>query len=421
MKARHLSPDVVEEVRDFYNRYPYPPPVDNLEKYRRLWDDRQRRRADYHLFWPHRPYREDQSILVAGCGTSQAAKHALRWPAAQITGIDVSETSVQCTRELKGKHNLINLQVHQLAIERVDDLGMTFDQVVCTGVLHHLANPDAGLRALRNVLKPEGAMHLMVYAPYGRTGIYMLQEFCRRIGIHATDGEISDLISALRLLPPQHPLESLLRQAPDFRDPAALADALLNPQDRAYSVPQLFDFIENAGLTFGRWVRQAPYTPQCGVLAKIPQATRIARLSPPEQYGAIELFRGTMARHSLVAYRSDTAGAEQINFSGDSWLDYVPIRMLDTICIQDRLPPGAAAVLINQTHTYTDLFLPIRPLEKQFFDVIDGDRSIREIVERTLSSFSHRPTHLDETRAFFERLWWHDQIVFDASRQPQAV
>ena len=53
---------------------------------------------------------------------------------------------------------------------------MTFDQIVCTGVLHHLADPDVGLSALRSVLKPDGAMQLMVYAPYGRTGIYMLQD-----------------------------------------------------------------------------------------------------------------------------------------------------------------------------------------------------------------------------------------------------
>src|SRR5258708_4323893 len=118
--------DVAEEVRDFYDRYPYPPPVDSLEKYQRQWQDPQRRRADFHLFWPGTPYKEDQSILIAGCGTSQAAKHALRWPAAQVTGIDCSETSLRCTEELKKKYGLKNLQVHQLAIERVNDLGMSF-------------------------------------------------------------------------------------------------------------------------------------------------------------------------------------------------------------------------------------------------------------------------------------------------------
>src|ERR1700723_3708004 len=160
MKAGHLSPDVAEEVRDFYNQYPYPPPVDNLENYRRLWDNRQRRRVDYHLFWPHRSYGEDLSILVAGCGTSQAAKHALRWPAAQVTAIDVSATSVGYTQGLKRKHSLTNLQVKQLPIDRVSELKMSFDQIVCTGVLHHLVDPDAGLAALRSVLKPDGVMHL---------------------------------------------------------------------------------------------------------------------------------------------------------------------------------------------------------------------------------------------------------------------
>jgi SAM-dependent methyltransferase len=340
--AEQLSPpDVTEEVRSFYDRYPYPRPVDNLDKYRQLWQDGQRRRADYHLFWPVRSYREDHCILIAGCGTSQAAKHALRWPAAQVTSIDCSATSVRSTEELKRKYNLTNLQIHQLAIERVNELGMSFDLIVCTGVLHHLADPDAGLSALRNVLKPDGAMHLMVYAPYGRAGIYMLQEFCRRLGIHASDGAIRDLTVALGALPPGHPLENLLREAPDFRHEAALADALLHPQDRAYSVPQLLDFIAKGGLTFGRWVRQAPYSLHCGVIAKLPQATRMARLSPAEQYAAIELFRGTMVRHSVVAYRNDSGGGpQQISLAGDAWLEYVPIRMSDTICVQDRLPPG---------------------------------------------------------------------------------
>lgn len=410
-------PDVAEEVRDFYDRYPYPPPVDDLEKYQRQWQDRQRRRADYHLFWPDRPYKEDQSILVAGCGTSQAAKHAMRWPEAQVTGIDASATSVRHTEELKRKHNLKNLQVHQLGIERVSDLGMSFDQIVCTGVLHHLADPDAGLAALRRVLKPDGAMQLMVYAPYGRAGIYMLQEFCRRVGIHATDGDIRELISALSALPPGHPLETLLRQAPDFRNEAALADALLHPQDRAYSVPQLFNFLEKGGLKFGRWVRQAPYSVHCGVMSKIPQAKRIASLSPAEQYAAIELFRGTMARHSVVAYRNDRSGGTQrVDFSDDAWLGYVPIRMSDTICVQERLPAGAAAVLINQTHTYRDIILPIGPTEKQLFDAINGDRSIADIVGST-----SKRANLDVARAFFQQLWWHDQVVFDTSRQSAAT
>lgn len=406
---------VSEEVRDFYDRYPYPPPVDNLEKYQQCWQDPHRRRAEHHLFWPDRSYREDHSILVAGCGTSQAAKHAMRWPAAQVTGIDISATSIRHTEELKRKYNRTNLHVHQLPIDRVDTLEKTFDQIVCTGVLHHLEDPDAGLASLRRVLKPDGAMHLMVYAPYGRTGVYMLQEFCRRLGLRATNDGIRDLVAALRALPPGHPLENLLREAPDFRQESALADSLLHPRDRAYSVPQLFDFIERAGLAFGRWIRQASYSPQCGVVARIPQASRMALLSPPEQFAAVELFRGTMVRHSAIVYRNDaTAISAPISFAGDAWLRYVPIRMSETISVQERLPAGAAAVLINQNHTYTDIFLTVSPTEKHLFDAIDGNSTMSDIVRKTLPS-SHGQSPLDMARDFFERLWWHDQVVFDAS------
>jgi SAM-dependent methyltransferase len=421
---------VAEEVRDFYDLYPYPRPVDaveynrSLDKYHRLWQDPHRRRADFHLFWPARSYREDQSILIAGCGTSQAARHALRWPAAQVTGIDFSATSVRCTEELKRKYGLNNLQVLQLPIERVGKLETSFDQIVCTGVLHHLADPDAGLKALRNVLKPHGAIHLMVYAPYGRAGIYMLQEFCRRLGIHATDEQIRELITALKVLPPGHPLENLLREAPDFRQEAELADALLHPQDRAYSVPQLFDFIKRAGLVFGRWVKQAPYSAHCGVIAKLPQASRIARLPSAEGYAAVELFRGTMVRHSAVLYRKDIPGGPQpVSFTGEAWPGYVPIRIADTICVQgrgqtpERLPPGTAAVLINQTHTYRDLFMPINAAEKRWLDAMDGTRSIGNIMERTMPS-SPQKSQLEAARNFFERLWLYDQVVFDASPQP---
>jgi hypothetical protein len=77
------------------------------------------------------------------------------------------------------------------------------------------------------------------------------------------------------------------------------------------------------------------------------------------------------------------------------------------------LPPGAAGVLINQTHAYADLIMPIDSTEKGLFDAIDGRRSIGAIVEGASSQTKAR---LDIAATFFENLWWYDQVVFDASR-----
>ena len=411
------SVKVADEVRDFYERYPYPPPVDCLEEYEQHWRDPQRRRADFHLYWPGHSYREDQSILIAGCGTSQAAKHALRWPAAEVTGIDCSAASVQHTEKLKTKHGIKNLSVHQLDIEEVPELGMSFDQVVCTGVLHHLADPVKALRALRSVLKPDGAMQLMVYAPYGRAGVYILQEFCRRLGIETGRREIQDLVATLRELPAGHPLQVLLPKAKDFRSESAIADTLLHPRDRAYSVPQFLELIQKGGLTFGRWIKQAPYLVHCGVMARIPQSDRIARLLPADQYAMAELFRGTMVRHSAIVYGDgdDQRTPQELNYADGTWSRWIPIRMPATICVRDAECTGAVAILINQSHTDRDLFLPISQMEKEWFDAIDGAHSIGEIVD-AVPCLAGRTMKLAVTRTFFKRLWWHDQVVFDSSR-----
>ena len=298
---------------------PYPAPLTSLDEHRDLYKNPDRRRAQFHLMWPTEPLRGNQEILVAGCGTSQAARYALREPEARITAIDISETSLVTRASSSRNIDLENLELQQLPIENVGELGRTFDQVVCTGVLHHLPDPDVGLRALRDVLRPQGAMHLMVYALYGRTGIYMMQEYCRLLGITTSDdGPARASATTLQKLPATHPIAGVMRGAMDFNHPDALADALLHPSDRAYTVPQLYAWLERCGMSFGRWVEQAPYLPQCGMVAKTPHAARLAALPAPRQHAAVELLRGTMFRHNLIAYRDDRSGASQpITFRGD--------------------------------------------------------------------------------------------------------
>lgn len=347
-----------------------------------------------------------------------AAKYAIRRAAARVTGIDISGAGLDHTRRLQRRHGLTNLELHELPIERVHELGRSFDRIVCTGVLHHLADPDVGLRALRTVLEPDGALHLMVYAPYGRAGIYMIQEYCRRLGVGGNHAEILDLAAVLGMLPRDHPLSHVLRASPDFEHPHGLADALLNPRDRAYSVPQLFDFIERNGLSFGRWYLQAPYLPRCGDVAKTPHGPRLARLPAPEACAAVELLRGTLMRHSAIVYRDDLPSHRwSVRFDGDDWPTAVPLRLPHTLCLRERLPPGAAAALLNQRHSYPDLVLLIGPDEIRLFNAIDGRRTVAEIA-RHASLGLDAPARRQQVKTFFERLWWYDQVVFDLSALP---
>ena len=399
----------VDPIREFYTSHPYPPPLQNLDRARDLWQDENVHRAEYHLLWPGQEYRADFDVLVAGCGTWQAAKFALTHPAARVVGIDVAATSLQHTEALKRKYNLTNLETRQLPIESVDDLDRDFDLIVSTGVLHHLADPDAGLRALGSVLRPDGAMYLMVYAPYGRTGVYMLREYCRKLGIGTSRQEINELTAVLQALPQHHPLVAMVRGARKALDADALTDALLNPRDRTYSVPELYDFVERNDLTLRRWYWQAPYLPQCGSVANTPHANRLAALPERDQYMAMELWRGLITNHDFVVYRKDANGdALKVGFDNEDYLAYVPIRRAWTRCAQEQLPPGAAGVLLNRTHLFDDLFLVINEQEKRSYEAIDGRRNISEIVAEV-------KVDPPAARDFFENLWRYDQVVFDTS------
>jgi SAM-dependent methyltransferase len=405
----HKSDVSADPVSEFYTHHPYPPPLENLDRLRDAWQKENPNRSEYHLIWPDREYRSDLDVLIAGCGTWQAAKYALCHPDARVVGIDVSPTSLEYTEALKQKYNLTNLVTRQLPIENVAELDKRFDLIVCTGVLHHLANPDAGLRALRSVLRPEGAMYLMVYAPYGRTGVYMLQEYGRRLGIGASKKEIQDLTTVLKLLPQHHPLLSTMRGSRDSLNAEALVDALLHPRDRAYSVPELFDFIERNEMMWGRWHWQAPYLPQCGLIAESPHASRLIALPEREQYLAMELWRGLMTIHSLVIYRSDANNdGMKVRFDDERYLRYVPIRLPWTVLIQEELPAGVSGILLNETHVFDDLMLSLDLREKRMFEAIDGRRSISEILDEV--------NEKEASPLLFEKLWWYDQIVFDTSK-----
>jgi SAM-dependent methyltransferase len=390
-----------DDIADFYDSHPYPPPVETLEKSLEGWDETSKR-VEYFRHWPTAPYRPERSILVAGCGTSQAARWAARYPEATVVGIDVSRSSLDAERRLAERHGLDNLQLRELAIEDSADLRQTFDQIICTGVLHHLTDPVLGLEALRSVLTPDGALQLMVYAAYGRFGIDMMRDYGRRLGLTTMEEEVEELRRTLSEIPLGHPMSHVLREARDFQDADALADALLNPRERSYTVPELFDLLDAGGFRFARWHRQAPYRPQCGIMSRLPHGERIARMAEVDQYAAMELFRGTISRHSLIAYRHDSPlPSPLVDWEGSRWRDYVALIPPTVVVVEDRVPPGMAAALINQAHVDRDLVCFLDSDEMASFRALDGKTRLGDLA--------------GASAGLIERLWMHDLVVIDAS------
>lgn len=183
-----------------YERWVYPEPITDIP----AWLDNNWQWFDPShaspILWPDRGHKPEMDILIAGCGTSQAAVFAFTNPDAKVVGVDISQASLDHQRFLKDKYGLDNLELHLLPIEELPKLGRRFDLVVSTGVLMVTADPLAGMKALAECVRQDGAVAIMVYSKYGRFGVTLLQSVFRDLGLGQTEESVGMVRLATSLL-----------------------------------------------------------------------------------------------------------------------------------------------------------------------------------------------------------------------------
>ena len=126
-------------------------------------------------------------VLVAGGGTgfdTVALGHKLNNTDAEIVYMDFSMTSLEIAQRRARAMGLKNIIWVQSWIEGLNKKGLgTFDNIQCSGVLHHLKSPSVGLNVLKDLSMLNGGMDLMVYALKGRIAVYIIQLLMREINL----------------------------------------------------------------------------------------------------------------------------------------------------------------------------------------------------------------------------------------------
>jgi SAM-dependent methyltransferase len=368
----------------------------------------------YWAYWPCAPERADLDILVAGCGTMAAAGYAYLFPQARVVGIDVSAASLAHEAHLKEKHALGNLTLHQCRIEDVSSLGNDFDFINVHGVLHHLADPAAGLRALGGVLRDEGVIAIMNYAPHGRAGVYILQEFFRLLGLKQDADGVRIVKDTLRAVGPTHPIHLHFHRPIDANSDASLVDTFLHARDRAYSVTQCLALVNEAGLTFQGWDENSLYYPDGRIPSDHPLLAPMNRLPDAALWQAMELLIGTLHLHFFHACRRDRPqGHYRVRFEGSDFLDYIPVPR-----VAEWTPPDASG---GRPATIARPPFPPVPLnnwQALLFSQIDGRRTIRACLEKTGRGVVAADL-VEFARNFFRSLWRVGYMVF--RMPPQKV
>ncbi len=404
-----------DRVQMQYESYPYPlrSPNDDLSQSHTISTLENLRAVNHYCFRGQHDWTRPFRILVAGGGTGDSSTALGQQLQAigcegEVVYLDLSKTSLKIARDRAKAAGLSNVTFLQGSLLEVGAMELgKFDYINCSGVLHHLDEPEAGMLALSGVLAPHGAMGIMIYGELGRTGVYHAQQMLRLLNKGQSTPEMVAL--ARRLLPGLPHSNWLVKNNECcFRaelDDTEIVDRFLHSCDRAYRVPTAVKLMASAGMHIVDFVPSLLY--RLDFFLKDPEILgRVKALPRFDQYAFVELYLGVLSKLSfftvsnpdalsLIANPQDPAVVPVLQLSSGE-------QLADTIRQSGRLALDLGSVKMS-------LPLELTPAIEATIRAIDGRTSLQGMFEKVSAG------HDLDWKAFHEGFIALYHLLADAS------
>jgi SAM-dependent methyltransferase len=293
----------------------------------------------------------------------------------EVVYLDLSTASRQICEARAKARGLRNIQFLTGSLLDLPSMPIgEFDYIDCTGVLHHLPDPAAGMRALASVLEPDGGMGVMLYGEYGRSGVYPLQELLRTLAPPSM--ALEDRLAMSKRLIRFLPTTNLFRRNPYLNDhvtggDAGLYDLLLHSCDRAFTVPEIGKMATESGLRVVAFLEPVRYEPATYMSDPI-IARQASSLPLLERAAFAERLAGNLRTHIFYATR---AGFDTVARPEDT--SAIPVlREMDAQKLAAGLQPGAPLVANLDGFPWRAQLPALAP---RIIGQIDGRKTVAEI------------------------------------------
>lgn len=421
-----------------YEEYPYPPRDPRAELTRLIQPDPAHLdRINYYCFAGERDF-SSARILDAGGGTGDATiflAEQLKATRAEIVYLDISASSMAIAKERAAMRQLGKIRWHQGSILDLERRSIgEFDFIHCSGVLHHLASPSDGLKRLRSCLAEDGAVYLMLYGRYGRTGVYQMQELMRLINGGESDpkSKIRNAKAVLSALPASNWFkrgEELVQDHREFGD-AGIYDLFLHSQDRAYSVPEIYELLAQNQLHFAAFanpVERQMYEPRNFV--KDPQLLKlIESFDQPRRQAVTEAFAGVVKKHGFYATAKPAAAAAALKPTAIPFFFPREQEKLRERAIEKIAGAKDGRVRLDVADSSTgvpySIGFAVTPCTRAIFQHLDGQRTVAQILEsvrKELGSSISMETLQSEMTNLFRIFNATDLMLSKEVRKPRSA
>ena len=191
------------------------------------------------------------NVLVAGCGTGrQAIRLASYFNDLNIVAIDLSGRSLAYAKQQADKYNVNNIQFIQADILEFSDFPMLFDVIECSGVLHHMENPEQGLQSLNNLLSPTGVMKIALYSEVARKQVITFRNLIAK-NKQQTGQELDQRLLRQALLMNQIPGDwDEIINSNDFYSMSNCRDLIFHEQEHQFTPQGISDLLSRNQMNF---------------------------------------------------------------------------------------------------------------------------------------------------------------------------
>ncbi len=192
-------------------------------------------------------------MLDVACGTGATTlTMALANPGAAIIGVDISPESIKIAEKRLKYHKIENVEFHVLALENLEQLGLTFDYIGANDILYLLPDLTFALNQLRKVLKLDGIIRGNLHSYYQRLAYFRSQDLFKQMGLMEDNPGQTEMEIVREFFDSLHDNVDLKLRAWgnnfDKNDPQQLLSNHLLQNDKGFTVPQLLKCLADSEL-----------------------------------------------------------------------------------------------------------------------------------------------------------------------------
>ena len=189
------------------------------------------------------------NILIAACGTGNHTAYASKYENAKIVGIDLSLKSLAYAKRKSKELGFENIEFIHSDILQLKNLNKKFDVIESIGTLHHMKEPEEGLKILIDLLKPHGFLKLGLYSEKARDYVIKTKEIIKENSFRATIADIRKTREIIFNKKDDDIIKKLIERG-DFYSTSNVRDLLFHVQEHRYTIPQISKILKKFNLEF---------------------------------------------------------------------------------------------------------------------------------------------------------------------------